>query len=172
MMNYTTIIFLKKQTKRNPVEFNYTGLNPTFLKWLAKIPVYTNDKYGSFTHTIQRLFLKKQTMSDEQTAKRNPVEFNYTGLNPTFLKWLAKIPVYTNDKYGSFTQYTKSRLKGEQSPMNHMIEHWRQYISNEPYDHFDGDVRWHLVAIAYNAMMEFYYHSVYGPEQHPLIENK
>jgi hypothetical protein len=38
----------------------------------------------------------------------------------------------------------------------------------EKYDHFEGDVRRHLAAIAYNAMMEFHYVSRFGHVRHPL----
>ena len=114
-------------------------------------------------------------MSNESTdqATRVPVDYCYDALNPAFLKMLARIAAYANVKYGSWSQYTKSRLMGEKDPVNHMQEHLRCYVMGEPYDFFDRDPRWHLAAIAYNAMMEFYYHSKWGPEVHPLhIEGK
>lgn len=101
-------------------------------------------------------------------ATRLPVDFRYDALNPAFLKMLARIGAYADEKYGSWAQYTQSRLTGEKSPVNHIHEHLRAYVMGEKYDHFDGDPRWHLAAIAYNAMMSFYYHSKWGPEQHPL----
>lgn len=106
-------------------------------------------------------------MSDD-IPKRVPVDFRYDALNPTFLKMLARIGSYADAKYGSWSQYTKARLTGEKSPVNHIYEHLRCYTMGEAYDHFDGDVRWHLVAIAYNAMMGFYYHTRWGAEVHPL----
>jgi hypothetical protein len=99
---------------------------------------------------------------------RVPVNFNYTGLNFDFLKLMAEIPPYADEKYTSFAQYTHERLTGEKSPANHMIEHLRQYMAGEPYDKFDGDVGRHLVAVAYNAMMEFYYLKKFGWKAHPL----
>jgi hypothetical protein len=101
-------------------------------------------------------------------VKRVPVDFLYTALNLDFLKWMAKIPIYAAGKYGSWAQYRDARLTGEKAPANHIFEHLRQYLMGEPYDHFDQDPRWHLVAIAYNAMMEWHYHSKWGPEVHPL----
>ena len=101
-------------------------------------------------------------------AKRVPVDFRYDALNPAFLKWMARIGSYAADKYGSWEQYRETRLVGEKSPVNHMYEHLRQYQVGEPHDHFDGDVRWHLVAVAYNAMMEFYYCTRWGHPEHPL----
>jgi hypothetical protein len=50
-----------------------------------------------------------------------------------------------------------------------MREHLRQYIAQEPYDKFDGDLGWHLAAVAYNAMMELFYLRKFGPVQHALV---
>lgn len=107
-----------------------------------------------------------------ERATRVPVFFNYTGLNWDFLKQMAEIVPYADKKYKSFAQYTKSRMTGDASPVNHMAEHLRQYMMDEPYDHFDGDRGRHLVAIAYNAMIEWYYLRRFGPEQHPLKINR
>ncbi len=108
----------------------------------------------------------------DAAPKRVPVDFRYDAVNPTFLKWMARIGGYASEKYGSWDQYKTSRLTGDKSPINHIYEHLRSYVESEPYDHFDGDVRWHLVAVAYNAMMAFYYHSKWGPEVHPLHLDK
>jgi hypothetical protein len=94
--------------------------------------------------------------------------YRYDALNPTFLKWMAKIGAYAAEKYGSWEQYRDGRLEGEKSPVNHIHEHLRAYVMGEPHDHFDGDVRWHLVAVAYNAMMEFFYCTKWGHVPHPL----
>jgi hypothetical protein len=104
----------------------------------------------------------------KRVPKRVPVDFIYEALNPTFLKWMAKIGTYAGEKYGSWHQYKDARLAGDKSPINHIYEHLRQFVMGEPYDHFDGDVRWHLVAIAYNAMMSFYYVTKFGFVPHPL----
>ena len=101
-------------------------------------------------------------------VKRVPVEFRYDAINPTFLKWMARIGHYASEKYGSWEQYREARLTGEKSPVNHIYEHLRSYAEGEPYDHFDSDVRWHLVAVAYNAMMEFFYCTRFGHVPHPL----
>jgi hypothetical protein len=103
---------------------------------------------------------------------RVPVNFNYTGLNWDFVKLMAEIPPYADEKYTSWAQYTKARLEGEKSPINHLIEHARQYMASEPYDKFDRDVGRHLVAIAYNAMMEWYYLQKFGLKAHPLVVEK
>lgn len=103
-----------------------------------------------------------------ESVLREPVNFNYTGLNWDFLKLMAEIVPYADAKYTSFAQYTHARLEGEKSPANHMAEHLRQYMMNEPYDHFDGDRGRHLAAIAYNAMMEWYYLKKFGGQMHPL----
>jgi hypothetical protein len=105
---------------------------------------------------------------DPNKPIRHPVEFDYGGLNLVFLKKLAMIPVYASKKYGSWSQYTAARLEGEKSPLNHIYEHLRQYQMGEAYDHFDKHPTWHLVAVAYNAMMEFFYHMKFGFKAHPL----
>lgn len=102
------------------------------------------------------------------TVKRVPVDFDFGGLNPSFLKGLAMIASYAAEKYGSWDQYTEDRLTGEKSPVNHAIGHIMQYIRGEKYDHFDGDVKWHLVAAAYNCGMEFFYVTKWGHLRHPL----
>jgi hypothetical protein len=111
-------------------------------------------------------------MSDDTKPRRQPVDFLYEAVNPEFLKWMARVGAYGEEKYGAWSQYTRARLVGEKSPVNHIYEHLRQYRLGEPYDHFDGDVRWHLVAIAYNAMMAFYYHSRWGAEPCPLAVSR
>ncbi len=100
--------------------------------------------------------------------KRVPVDFRYDAVNPTFLHWMARIGAYADKKYGAWEQYTGARLLGDKSPVNHIFDHLRKYQVGEKYDHFDGDVRWHLVAVAYNAMMEFYYCTRWGRLSHPL----
>lgn len=102
------------------------------------------------------------------SVKRDPVDFDYTALNWDFVKAMAWIPMHATEKYGSWDQYRHARLSGEKSPVNHAIEHLRKYLAGEPYDKRDGDVRWHLVAAAYNAMMEFYYLAKFGRVEHPL----
>lgn len=102
-------------------------------------------------------------------VRRDPVNYDYECINPEFLKWMAMIGPYAAEKYGSWHQYTGARLVGEKSPMNHIQEHKRAFQMGEPYDHFDKDPRWHLAAIGYNAMMEFFFTSKFGLIKHPLL---
>lgn len=101
-------------------------------------------------------------------AKRQPVDFRYDALNWDFVKLLAQIAYYAAGKYGAAEQYTESRLTGDQGPVNHIYEHLRQYQAGEPHDHFT-DSRYHLAAIAYNAMMEAWYLDNYGHKPSPLL---
>lgn len=89
-------------------------------------------------------------------AKRNPVAYLWTGLNWNFLRLMAEIAHYADHKYGRCENYTDSDLVRDKSPVNHIAEHARQYMTGEPHDHFGGQ-EYHLAAIAYNAMMEFHY---------------
>lgn len=90
-------------------------------------------------------------------ARRNPVDYRYDAIDPEFLKMLAMIAAYAHEKYGRWDNYKDGRLDEDRGPVNHIYEHLRQYRSRETYDHFDGSNGWHLAAIAYNAMMEYFY---------------
>jgi hypothetical protein len=103
-------------------------------------------------------------------AKRVPVDYIYHQLNWDFIHGMATIAAYAATKYGSVQQYADSRLAGEKSPVNHMLRHMGQYITGENHDHF-GNVESHLLAIAYNAMMEYYYYQRYGREEYKLNVN-
>jgi hypothetical protein len=94
--------------------------------------------------------------------KREPVNFDYEGLNWDFIKLQAEIAGYAKGKYGKIEQYTNGRLEGEKSPLNHMAEHMRMYMAREEHDKF-GTLKHQLAAIAYNASMEFYYLEHGGP---------
>lgn len=105
-------------------------------------------------------------------AHRVPVTFRWDGLNWDFIKMMAEIAFYAGKKYGQgnpngLSNYTEPRLRGEKGPVNHMYEHLKDYQTGKPHDHFGNPV-FHLVAIAYNAMMEAYYLARYGMEKNPL----
>jgi hypothetical protein len=120
-------------------------------------------------HVVKKRTREERDLATPEagTVKRAPVDFDYDCINPTFLHWMAKIGPYAAAKYGSWHQYLGARLVGGKSPVNHISGHLKAYKLGEPYDHFDGDLRWHLVAIAYNCMMEFFYHSKWGHIPHP-----
>ena len=105
--------------------------------------------------------------NNSNSVKRVPVDFRYDAINPDFLKALARIGNYAAEKYGSWEQYTAARLEGDKSCINHIYEHLRQYQLGEVHDKF-GNLKMQLAAIAYNAMMEWYYLEKFGPVQHPL----
>ena len=92
----------------------------------------------------------------EEQAKRNPVDYRYDILDPDFLHMMAQIAHYGAVTYGDFNWH-KSRLTGDKSPVNHMYKHLSRFRKGDKYDHLDGDIRYHLAAIAFNAMMEFFY---------------
>lgn len=117
-------------------------------------------------HTHRKL-ANPEHVDQPAKAQRQPVDERWDILNPFFLKWMARLAHYGVEKYGDFN-YIRGRLVGDRSPINHIQKHLAEYVSGTPYDHFDGDRRWHLVAIAYNAMMEFFSHSKWGWLRHPL----
>ena len=95
-------------------------------------------------------------------VKREPVNFDYEGLNWDFIKLQAEIAAHAKAKYGQIEQYANGRLEGEKSPLNHMAEHMRMYMAREEHDKF-GTLKHQLAAVAYNASMEFYYLEHGGP---------
>ena len=99
---------------------------------------------------------------EPKAAKRQPVDHQSHRLNWKFIRLMGKIAHYASEKYGSVEQYTDSRLEGEKSPMNHIIGHIEEYSSRKPHDKF-GNLEMQLAAIAYNAMMEYWYLTHGGP---------
>jgi hypothetical protein len=97
-----------------------------------------------------------------EQVKRHEVDFRFDALNWNFLKIMAQLAHFASIKYGKPEQYIGARLIEGRSPMNHIAEHMRQYMAGEAHDHF-GDPAFHLAAIAYNAMMEFFYLRTFGP---------
>lgn len=102
-----------------------------------------------------------------EIAKRNPTNLRYDILDPTFLEVMAAIADYGAKVYGEFNWH-KSRLTGNKGPVNHIMKHLMQYQLSIEYDHPEIEVsskagagvaerRMHLAAIAFNAMMEWYY---------------
>lgn len=93
--------------------------------------------------------------------QRYPVNYRYDALEPEFLKLMARIGGIADMKYahlGGLFNYKNYRLDGDKGPINHIYEHLRQYRTGERYDNdSSGDRMFHLAAIAYNAMMEFWY---------------
>lgn len=105
--------------------------------------------------------------TDIEVAKRNPTNLRYDILDPTFLEAMAAIADYGAKVYGDFNWH-KSRLTGNKGPVNHIMKHLMQYQLSIEYDHPEIEVsskagagvaerRMHLAAIAFNAMMEWYY---------------
>jgi len=105
--------------------------------------------------------MKAEAPNATGKPNRNPVMFRFDGLNWDFIKLLAEIAHYADNKYGSCEQYSTGTLDKEKSPVNHIAEHLRQYVTGAPHDHF-GDRIYHLAAIAYNAMMEALYLRRFG----------
>lgn len=115
--------------------------------------------------------MKKETESEKTpNQQRQPVTYRYDGLNWDFIKMMAEIAYYAGNKYpdkNNLSGYFKHRLHGEKGPINHIVEHLRQYLNGEPHDHFN-DRAYQLAAIAYNAMMEALYLRKFGTEVTPF----
>ena len=87
-------------------------------------------------------------------------------LSPQFLEAMNDIGRYGFEKYGE-QSFQERRLNGDRSrgSLNrcstskigeHIREHYRLYMAQVPHDHF-GTRRHQLAAVAFNAMMEFYF---------------
>ena len=100
--------------------------------------------------------------SQPNVARRDKVNYRYDILYWNFIHSMAEIAHLGAEKYGDFN-YRQPGLTRDKSPVNHIANHLRRYLENESYDHhFLGiEKKWHLVAIAFNAMMEFWH------EEHP-----
>jgi dATP/dGTP diphosphohydrolase len=116
--------------------------------WECSCGYSSNGNYEEF---ITHKCLNKE-------AKRNPATYRYDILMPSFIEAMAKIADYGAEKYGDFN-WTKSRLDGSKGPINHIYEHLNQYRQSRLYDHPEIGIerKYHLAAIAFNAMMEFWY---------------
>lgn len=100
---------------------------------------------------------EKEEITPVQTAKREEIKECYDAILPDFMEMMALLGGHAKEKYGSWEQYQDSRLVGNSSPITHILAHITQYRKNKPYDRFDGTRKWHLIAVAYNAMMELHY---------------
>lgn len=99
--------------------------------------------------------------TEKEVAKRVSHPIRYDILDPEFLELMARVADYGAKKYGDFN-WQKSRLEGDKSPINHIYKHLKSLRTGEQYDHQELGVhkKWHCVAIAFNAMMEFYWQSI------------
>lgn len=84
----------------------------------------------------------------------------------SFLEAMNDIGRYGYEKYGS-DSFQARRLNGDNSrgPMrrcqsqiiaDHAREHFSMYLNHDAHDHFGTD-RHQLAAVAFNAMMEYYF---------------
>ena len=91
---------------------------------------------------------------------------NYQFLVAEFLVAMNDIGQYGSEKYGE-DSFQARQLKGDSSrgPMirtqahviaAHAMNHFNDYLHETPHDHF-GTMRHQLAAVAFNAMMEFYF---------------
>ncbi len=99
-----------------------------------------------------------EKLMEKELAKRDEVSVRYDILDPDFLELMAKIADYGAKKYGELN-WQKSRLVKDKGPINHIYKHLRAFRKKIIYDHpeLGEGIEIHLAAIAFNAMMEFYW---------------
>ena len=124
---------------------------------------------SAFTHTYTTLDQKtcdcgvygpysSLNIVGKKEATRVTRNIRYDIIDPEFLELMAKIADYGAKKYGNF-DWQLSHLEGDKSPINHIYKHLKSFRMKEPYDHpeLGEGIELHLAAIAFNAMMEFYW---------------
>lgn len=122
-------------------------------------PETVSTKQHPNEEIMSRDILTQETArSAGEIAHRDPIRERYDILDPEFLRFMALIAGYGAKKYGE-KNWHKSRLTGDKSPINHIMKHLVAYQNEEPYDHSEisSERCMHLVAIAFNAMMECYH---------------
>jgi hypothetical protein len=91
---------------------------------------------------------------------------DYRFLIPQFLEAMNEIGCYGHDKYGKDSFHHRAQLgdrsRGELARTQaeviaeHAAAHFRMHLAGIPHDHF-GTRHHQLAAVAFNAMMEFYF---------------
>lgn len=104
------------------------------------------------------------TTNQQNTILTSSTETEY--LNRAFLRAMNDIGEYGHQKYGDesfhhrattgdLSRGSLSRAKPE-AIADHAAEHFQMHLRGELHDHF-GTRRHQLAAVAFNAMMEFYF---------------
>lgn len=102
----------------------------------------------------------------QNVEKEVPQPANYEFLNGTFLEAMNDIGRYGNEKYGEASFHARQKQGDKsrggmdrnqpQTIAQHAADHFSMYQRGELHDRFF--TRKHqLAAVAFNAMMEFYY---------------
>lgn len=115
--------------------------------------------------TKQAIWSRLNQQQSTAKATRDPVSYRYDLLDPEFLYAMASIAAYGAEKYGD-RNWQKSRLKGAGNPINHLHAHLANYQVGANYEHaaVGIDPKFQLAAVAFNAMIEFWY------EGHPEVK--
>lgn len=106
---------------------------------------------------------------EEEVQRLSHTELNH--LIPEFLKAMDDIGRYGSEKYG-VESFQHRRLAGDHSrgslarttPLaiaQHARQHFSMHLAGQIHDHF-GTRRHQLAAVAFNAMMEFYFAGLDG----------
>lgn len=90
-------------------------------------------------------------------AQRNPIGVRYDLLVPEFLEAMAQL-MHAGTHYDQVPGEPnwQKGLPGEKSPINHIMDHLINYQMGYSHDHL-GNRRYHLAAVALNAMFEFWF---------------
>lgn len=93
----------------------------------------------------------------------------YDLIEPRFLEALARLMAKGAEKHGDYGYKT---VIPQHDPVfiNHLFQHLQEYQMKTPHDH-SGDLKTHLVAIAANAMMEYYHCEQMEPNPNHPIED-
>lgn len=84
------------------------------------------------------------------------LEPRYDTIYWSFIRAMAQVGTIGVEKYG-LDNYKDP--KNTRNSFNHILEHCNNFIERIPYDHtaIGTDRKYHLAAIAFNAMIEYYH---------------
>lgn len=128
--------------------------------WGCKTPNCRNYGLEFVKFTVEDVVeVEAKKVESVTMPTRVPVNYNFQSLYWSFIKHMAIVGKWGGDKRGESgignPTYMNAPYLGDKSPLNHMAHHMTEYILNKP--HTLGSTKWHLVAIAFNAMIEFFW---------------
>lgn len=134
---------------------NFCGLDST--KQRAEFNI-NSPCISSLSRNSAHSWIYDSRFEQPQQAPRTPLDVRYDLLEASFMRAMAKVGQYGAEKFGD-ANYKKSRMRGKDGPPNHILNHLGSYMLHEPYNHSEigHERKYHLAAIAFNAMMEFWY---------------
>lgn len=113
-------------------------------------------KCGGVGRILMRMgTIKPDTKARELGRDIRKISARYDLIEPNFLEALAQLMSKGAEKHGDYG-YKDPNLQGGPTFINHLLQHLQEYRQDIPHDHTNTK-KTHLIAIAANAMMEYYH---------------